>query len=156
MISLMKIGLAQTKPFTTLKETKGVLTSIKGEWRQEGLLLHKIYRNGQKYRTSLISSSTPLKTNCWIKISKHEKTNEVLCLYLNENLEKSLMFEYARLLVWCKNYHITEVKNITIGFCWLWSMHRFSGKKLLFNYGKVPKELGKRGLHGSRKGINLF
>ncbi|MEH6513712.1 DUF6428 family protein [Maribacter arcticus] len=82
------------------------------------------------------------------------KTNEFLAL-LNENLEKSLMFEYAPGLLVGANYHITEVKNITID-----SVDCGAGtdfwKETIIQLWESPEELGKRDYMVVEKALSIL
>tara|TARA_R110001592_G_scaffold37961_1_gene125916 strand:- start:5170 stop:5655 length:486 start_codon:yes stop_codon:yes gene_type:complete len=82
------------------------------------------------------------------------KTNEFLAL-LNENLDKSLMFEYAPGLLVGANYHITEVKNITID-----SVDCGAGtdfwKETIIQLWESPEELGKRDYMVVEKALSIL
>jgi hypothetical protein len=82
------------------------------------------------------------------------KTNEFLAL-LNENLDKSLVFEYAPGLLVGANYHITEVKNITID-----SVDCGAGtdfwKETIIQLWESPKELGKRDYMVVEKALSIL
>jgi len=71
----MKIGLAQPTISQHLKELKSI-DLIRGEVEgKEGCYCIKSYRNGQKYRPSLISFFNTLKQLLLIKI-QNMKTND--------------------------------------------------------------------------------
>lgn len=82
------------------------------------------------------------------------KTNEFLSL-LKENSDKSLVFEYAPGLLVGANYHITEVKNITID-----SVDCGAGtdfwKETIIQLWESPEELGKRDYMASQKALDIL
>ncbi len=82
------------------------------------------------------------------------KTNKFLAL-LNENLDKSLVFEYAPGLLVGANYHITEVKNITID-----SVDCGAGtdfwKETIIQLWESPEELGKRDYMVADKALSIL
>jgi hypothetical protein len=82
------------------------------------------------------------------------KTNEFLSL-LNENTNKSLVFEYAPGQLIGANYHITEVKNISID-----SVDCGTGtdfwKETIIQLWESPKEIGKRDYMTSQKALDIL
>ncbi|WP_339626850.1 DUF6428 family protein [uncultured Maribacter sp.] len=82
------------------------------------------------------------------------KTNEFLAL-LKEHTDKSLVFEYAPGLLVGANYHITEVKNITID-----SVDCGAGtdfwKETIIQLWESPEELGKRDYMLAEKALSIL
>ena len=82
------------------------------------------------------------------------KTNEFLAL-LKENSDKSLVFEYAPGLLVGANYHITEVKNITID-----SVDCGAGtdfwKETIIQLWESPQEIGKRDYMSAYKALAIL
>ncbi|MDP5060980.1 MAG: DUF6428 family protein [Maribacter sp.] len=82
------------------------------------------------------------------------KTNEFLSV-LNENTTKSLVFEYAPGQLVGANYHITEVKNITID-----SVDCGAGKdywkETIIQLWESPAELGKRDYMIADKALSIL
>lgn len=82
------------------------------------------------------------------------KTQQFLSI-LEENKEKSLLFEYATNLLVGANYHITEVKHITIdsvdcgGQSDAW-------KETIIQLYESPKELGKTEFMTVNKALNIL
>ena len=82
------------------------------------------------------------------------KTNEFLTL-LKENTDKSLVFEYAPGQLVGANYHITEVKNITVD-----SVDCGAGtdfwKETIIQLWESPQELGKRDYMTAYKAMGIL
>lgn len=82
------------------------------------------------------------------------KTNEFLSL-LKENTSKTLVFEYAPGQLVGANYHITEVKNITID-----SVDCGAGtdfwKETIIQLWESPAELGKRDYMIADKALSIL
>lgn len=82
------------------------------------------------------------------------KTHEFLTL-LNENKDKSLLFEYMPGLLIGANYHITEIKNITID-----SVDCGAGtdfwKETIIQIYESPEEIGKTEYMTSDKALAIL
>lgn len=82
------------------------------------------------------------------------KTNELLSL-LKENASKTLVFEYAPGQLVGANYHITEVKNVTID-----SVDCGAGtdfwKETIIQLWESPAELGKRDYMIADKALSIL
>ena len=82
------------------------------------------------------------------------KTNEFLTL-LKENTDKSLIFEYAPGQLVGTNYHITEVKNITIDSVDCGAGTAF-WKETIIQLWESPQELGKRDYMTAYKAMGIL
>lgn len=82
------------------------------------------------------------------------KTKEFLSL-LKENTDKSLVFEYAPGQSVGANYHITEVKNITIDSVDCGASTDF-WKETIIQLWESPKEIGKRDYMTSQKALDIL
>ncbi len=82
------------------------------------------------------------------------KTQEFLTL-LNEHSSKSLLFEYAPGLLVGANYHITEVKHITVDSvdC---GAATDSWKETVIQLWEDPKEMGKTAYMSSFKAMGIL
>lgn len=82
------------------------------------------------------------------------KTNEFLSL-LNENPNKSLLFEYKSGHLVGANYHITEIKNITIDAVDCGAKTDF-WKETIIQLWESPKEKDKREFMSANKALSIL
>lgn len=74
---------------------------------------------------------------------------------LNENKEKQLLFEYAPNLFVAANYHITEVKHISVDSVDCGSQTD-SWKETIIQLWESPKEIGKRDFMEVGKALGIL
>jgi len=111
-----------------------------------------ILKSGGKFKTYLIPSL--IKQNLTVAKNKNMKTNEFLSI-LKEHPNKSLLFEYKPGQLVGANYHITEVKNITID-----SVDCGAGtdfwKETIIQLWESPSEIDKRDYMVSNKALSIL
>mgnify|MGYP003670768610 FL=1 len=82
------------------------------------------------------------------------KTNEFLSI-LKKNANKALLFEYAPGKLVAANYHITEIKNITIDAVDCGAGTDF-WKETIIQLWESPEEVGKRDYMLSHKALEIL
>lgn len=82
------------------------------------------------------------------------KTNEFLSL-LKENPNKELLFQYAPGKMVAANYHITEIKNITIDAVDCGAGTDF-WKETIIQLWESPEEVGKRDFMHTHKALEIL